>query len=223
MSDPDLSAFSGKARLFPLPTVVMFPHALTPLHIFEPRYKRMIEDAIQADRLIATIRIKPGAAESEAPPLEEVGCLGRIIHHERLADGRFNLLLLGLRRIRPLRETTGEGLPYRVADVAVIEDVEGSAVDLEESRQVLMKILQRAVGGSTGLTAEILELLETAESPGALADVMAHGLPLTDDQKQRLLAEPSVERRFHDLRLWLSGHAGLTRPGRPFPPLFSDN
>src|SRR3954465_12071673 len=108
--DYDLRDFANVCRLFPLPKVVLFPHAVLPLHIFEPRYRQMTEDALAGDRLITMIQIRPrseGETWREPVEIEEVGCLGRIIQHERLADGRFNMLLLGRKRVRILRELTG--------------------------------------------------------------------------------------------------------------------
>src|SRR5689334_20614407 len=121
----DLRDFNGLARLFPLPDLVMFPHVVLPLHIFEPRYRQMTEHSLASDRLITMIQISPpprGQAWAEPVPLEPVGCLGRIIRHERLPDGRFNVLLLGLKRVRLLHEVT-TGQLYRTARVEVVEDI----------------------------------------------------------------------------------------------------
>src|SRR5262245_51787693 len=103
--DEDLAAlenFSGVARLFPLPNLVLFPTIVQGLHIFEARYRQMTSDALAGDRLIALVLLRPGweADYQGKPPLCEVACLGRIIRHERLEDGRFNLKLRGLRRAR---------------------------------------------------------------------------------------------------------------------------
>src|SRR4051794_31348321 len=102
----DLQVFGGLCRLFPLPGVVHFPHTILPLHIFEPRYRQMAEDALATDRLVTIVQALPspdptGAAE---PKIEEVACLGRILNYKRLPDGRFQFLLLGLRRVRLVRE-----------------------------------------------------------------------------------------------------------------------
>ena len=106
-NDIDLRDFENVTRLFPLPGLVMFPHVVLPLHIFEPRYRQMTEDALAGDRLITMIQISPlpkGKSWVEPVQIEEVGCLGRIIQHERLPDGRFNILLLGRKRVRIRRE-----------------------------------------------------------------------------------------------------------------------
>jgi Lon protease-like protein len=92
--------------LFPLPNVVLFPGVFLPLHIFEPRYRVMIEDALAGDRMIGMALLKPGFdAEYEGrPPIYAVGCMGLITHAERLPDGRFNIVLQGVERFRVREE-----------------------------------------------------------------------------------------------------------------------
>ena len=92
--------------LFPLPNVVLFPGVFLPLHIFESRYRAMTEDALSGDRMIGMALLKPGfEAEYEGrPPIYPVGCVGLVTHAERLADGRFNLMLQGVERFRVREE-----------------------------------------------------------------------------------------------------------------------
>ena len=92
--------------LFPLPTVVLFPNIFLPLHVFEPRYREMVADALAGDRMIGMVLLRPGwEHEYEgAPPVYPVGCSGVITHFERLSDGRYNIVLRGLARFRILRE-----------------------------------------------------------------------------------------------------------------------
>jgi Lon protease-like protein len=104
--------------VFPLAGALLFPGAQLPLHIFEPRYRAMVRDALASDRLIGMIQPRPSAgqsAEREAPGLFEIGCLGRIAACEELDDGRFNVVLEGLGRFRVAREATVE-TPYRQVD-----------------------------------------------------------------------------------------------------------
>src|SRR5436305_13236721 len=108
MSD-DLSAFGnfdGSVRLFPLPNLVMFPYVIQPLHIFEPRYRRMTADALEDDRLLALVLLRPGWEENyhDRPPIHPVAVIGVISNEERLADGKYNLVLHGLRRVRIVEE-----------------------------------------------------------------------------------------------------------------------
>src|SRR5438270_1015353 len=100
--DHILSAFQNVCRLFPLAGIVLFPHAVLPLHIFEPRYRQMTEDALADDKLVTIVQLRsPTSSTANAlgsPPIEEIGCLGRILQHERLDDGHFNIMLLGRKR-----------------------------------------------------------------------------------------------------------------------------
>ncbi|WP_337176936.1 LON peptidase substrate-binding domain-containing protein [Paludisphaera sp.] len=221
MDDMDLKGASGRVRLFPLPGVVMFPHVVAPLHIFEPRYRRMTEDALAGDRLIAMVRLL--GDESPRPSIEVVGCLGRIIRHERLPDGRFNLLLLGRRRVRLLGEVDEPELPYRVAEAVAMEDEIRGPLDEAAARKALIGRFREAIAAAAGLDDEFFRLLEAAESLGALADVMAHSLPLDADRKQRLLAEPDVQARIFLLDGWLAELTPSLPQARSFPPPFSAN
>jgi uncharacterized protein len=102
--------------MFPLPGVFLFPGALLPLHVFEPRYRSMIEDLLDtAGRLVmATVRQEDRHALADSPPVFEVAGLGEIVGHERLPDGRFLVALLGVERVR-LLEVASSKL-YRLAD-----------------------------------------------------------------------------------------------------------
>lgn len=111
MLDPDDSltfsadGFSGIARVFPLPNVVMFPHVMQPLHIFEPRYRAMLEEAVADDRLIALGMLAPGweSHHEDRPPLMPTACLCRVATHKRTEGGTYNVLMLGVRRVRLTR------------------------------------------------------------------------------------------------------------------------
>lgn len=109
-----------RISLFPLTGVILFPGLQVPLHIFEPRYRALVSDAMARDRQIGMIQ--PRAA-GEPPPLFDMGCVGRIIDVEALEDGRYNLVLEGFARFRVLRElevTT----PFRQIEAELIEENE---------------------------------------------------------------------------------------------------
>lgn len=109
--------------LFPLPNVVLFPDVFLPLHIFEPRYRAMVSDALASDRLITMVLLQPGweADYQGQPAVYAVGCSGVITHVEPLPDGRYNIVLRGVERVhidseqdgRPYRRATVTGLPER--------------------------------------------------------------------------------------------------------------
>jgi uncharacterized protein len=223
-NDRGLRDFANVTRLFPLPNLVMFPHVVLPLHIFEPRYRQMTEDALAADRLLSLIQITPpfpGEHLREPVPLESVGCLGRIIQHDRLADGRFNILLLGRKRIRLLREISTEKL-YRLAEVEILED-QPAALPESPARAELIGLFRRLFKSQRKLDPDLDELLSKPVPLGLLADIITHALDLPPALKQKLLAENSVDRRVDTIRsllLQVSHGEGLHRP---FPPPFSAN
>ena len=112
---PGLSMLPTTIPIFPLPNVVLFPNVFLPLHIFEPRYREMLADALAGDRIIGMTLLQPGfeADYKGAPPVYPVGCAGVITHSERLPDGRSNVVLRGLEKFRILNEDRSKA--YRVA------------------------------------------------------------------------------------------------------------
>jgi Lon protease-like protein len=108
--------------IFPLPNAVLFPNVFLPLHIFEPRYRAMVTDALAGDRIIGMVLLQPGyQADYEGrPPVYAIGCAGVITHSEALPDGRFNIVLRGLEKFR----VTGEDAdrPYRLAHVEALPE-----------------------------------------------------------------------------------------------------
>jgi Lon protease-like protein len=113
-----------RISIFPLPGAVLYPGLQLPLHIFEPRYRAMISDALARDRHIGMIQPQRPV---EGAPLFSVGTLGRIGEVEALQDGRFNIILEGETRFRIVRElevTT----PFRQVEGEVIEEPAGQAL-----------------------------------------------------------------------------------------------
>jgi Lon protease-like protein len=230
MSD-DLKAlddFDGTARLFPLPNVVLFPQVLLPLHIFEPRYRQMTADALQADRLIALVLLKPGweADYQGRPDIYPTACLGKIIAEQRLEDGRYNVLLRGLSRVRLLRELDQDVL-YRSAHAELLRDF--SSTDPEVARALREKLTRAATSWFVGMSLpseEISKLVASELSLGALADILSFALPLPIELKQELLEEPDAELRVGRLALYLQTNLPPKKaasPDQAFPPQFSPN
>jgi Lon protease-like protein len=103
--------------IFPLPNVVLFPSVFLPLHIFEPRYRAMVRDALVGDRIIGMTLLRPGwrAEDEGSPAVYQVGCAGLITHVEHLDDGRYNIILQGIEKYRIAGEQ--EGAEYRLARI----------------------------------------------------------------------------------------------------------
>jgi Lon protease-like protein len=220
----ELGDFSGLCRLFPLPNVVLFPHVILPLHIFEPRYRQMTQDALDDDELVTIVQALPADPQSpwvEPVPIADVACVGKIVRHERLPDGRFNMLLLGCKRVRLGREIAS-GKLYRIAEATVLEDDEPSPLAQLRKEQLVERFLQ-VVEVRQRIDPDLLRLLRSGLDLGVLSDIIAHALALPAAEKQSLLAETRVERRVEALMGRLEDLGAECPPGRRFPPPFSRN
>jgi hypothetical protein len=167
--------------LFPLPDVVLFPHAALPLHIFEPRYRQMVSDAWESHRTIGMALLRPGweADYYGRPPVFEVGGAGRIERCEPLAGGRFNILLRGTTRYRIVEEQGGH--PYRVATVTALAEAPADERALVQARKELLAAIGRATDGPTAMVLQS----DLPHEPFAMALCQAFDLePL---EKQSLL------------------------------------
>jgi Lon protease-like protein len=143
--------------IFPLPNVVLFPAALLPLHIFEPRYRAMVADALEGERLIGMVMLRPDWERhyQGAPPVYGIGCAGFITHADRLPDGRYNIMLRGLEKFRilderPMREGAER---YRVARVEELKEARcDTATGVHEARRRLENLIARRLQRSTADT-----------------------------------------------------------------------
>ncbi|MBC8350620.1 MAG: LON peptidase substrate-binding domain-containing protein [Planctomycetes bacterium] len=221
--------FQGVVRLFPLPNLVMFPHVVQPLHIFEPRYREMVEDALETDQLIAMAHLQPGweADAAERPAVFPVTCLGRVVSHTRLDNGKLNILLLGLRRA----EITSE-LPlarsYREADVTILEDLYSTSASSTRSKvqHELLRCFRKFTPESPAAQEQFESLMNNRLPLGALTDIISFTMKFDMKVKQRLLSEASVDERVQMLleELQRLNEIGPPSEGEPpFPPQFSVN
>jgi uncharacterized protein len=123
--------------LFPLPNVVLFPNVCLPLHIFEARYREMVADALDGDRMIGMVLLRPGWERDYEgrPDIYEVGCAGLITHADRTTDGRYNLVLRGYEKFRVRQEDHQRS--YRLAEVDALLET------LSEADRAVMRIERR--------------------------------------------------------------------------------
>jgi uncharacterized protein len=221
-----LANFSGLVRLFPLPNVVLFPHVVQPLHVFEPRYRQLTADTLAGDQLLAMALLRPGWEEDYEgrPALYLVACLGRIIAHKLLADGRYIILLRGLSRIRLGEEIEGENL-YRAARAELMSDV--PSLSLDDARQIrgrLGELVMARFSGPDDERKQLQEMLEGDVAIGPLCDHLCYRFPLPLESKQQFLEEIDVGVRARRLLEMLEGLTEtLTAESRKFPPDFSVN
>jgi uncharacterized protein len=221
----DRQKFSGRVRLFPLPDLVMFPHVMQPLHIFEPRYRELVASALADDQLLGLALLEPGweANYEGRPAISPVACLARIASCRQLADGCYNLFALGLERLEIVRELPGEHA-YREAEVRLLEDVypASTAVTRSAMQQQLTTIFRQLLPTLSD-SFEQFEQLLTSEIPlGMLTDLVAFALQLPHDAKRQLLEQPLVDGRAELLLEHLSDLAAKRTSSR-FPPQFSAN
>jgi hypothetical protein len=179
--------------LFPLPSTVLFPNVFLPLHVFEQRYRDMIGDALESDRMIGMVLLRAGWEENYAgrPAVFTVGCSGVITHVERLPDGRYNIVLRGLERFRIVSEDHSRS--YRLA---AIEPLAERSLGIEE-RAVLHEQrgrLETLIAPAWAKTApgEPKGAFQSAQAASAMADeelvnALAQYLDFEPLEKQALL------------------------------------
>jgi Lon protease-like protein len=139
--------------IFPLPTVVLFPNVYLPLHIFEPRYRQMVSDALAGRRMIGMVLLRPGyeSEYEDAPAVYEIGCVGVITHVEQLAGGEFNIVLRGLDKFRIVREQPRpDTVLYRQVAIAPLIErvVDDERAELKQRRQRLEALLEPLMAGT---------------------------------------------------------------------------
>ena len=188
----DRSAGKAATRLplFPLAGAILFPRSQLPLHIFEPRYRAMVEDAVAGMGRIGIIQ--PQAEDGEHPPLYRVGCIGEIVGLEELDDGRFNVVLLGSTRFRLIAEAD-VGTAYRQADVDVTMFNDGDPDPLGLALRANVEQEARRLGEAMGLAVdwEAVNRLDDEMLVNAIAQVA----PFDIGAKQALLEEPELAGR----------------------------
>ena len=218
--------FSGQARVFPLPNLVMFPHVMQALHIYEPRYRALLEEAIEDDRLIALGVLAPGWEQhyEGRPTLRSTACLCRVATHQRTPEGTYNVLLLGVRRLRLIRELPPKKL-FRVVESEILDDEIPTAVPPATAaalQKQLLAAFKQAMPRIPDAYEQLDQLLGSQITLGMLADIVAYTLDIDLDAKVRLLAENDVVLRTRLLLEAIAGR-GPGGGGRPFPPEFSRN
>lgn len=216
-----LANFDGRVRLFPMPDVVLLPHVAQPLHVFEPRYRELLAAALDSDQLITMAVLRPGWEDAEEPkPIHPQVCIGRVVSHTPLPDGRSNILLLGCSRAELLRELP-EGEKFRVGQAELRPDRYSAEGDVGRAglQQRLLQTFRGLLPQQTGPIHQQLDKLLAANGTlGMLTDVIASMTELPAQVKLDLLATPDVDRRAKLLLATLEGGGGVK-----FPPEFSDN
>jgi len=179
-----------------LPDTVLFPHALLPLHIFEPRYRRMLREVLSADRIFVVAQLDQAHAgdPGEFEPAHRIASAGIIRASQTDADGTSNLLLQGLCRV----EFTGilREHPYRVVSARPLATTAGATDDENAGlRQALLRLLARRQKLGAPAAAEMAAILRTVADPAVFVDLAAFGCCNDAGVKQTLLETLDTHRR----------------------------
>jgi ATP-dependent Lon protease len=172
--------------LFPLP-VVLFPGVPLPLHIFEPRYRKMLEDIRAGNNLFGLSYFDSSASDTELPPTGHVGCVAEVTETQPLPDGRSNILTVGVIRYQ-VEDYVQRGDPYLVAKVSFFEDEEETEEQLNERTQDVVEAFTRIARAVRIINDERANLPDiSGTEPQRLSFLVAAAMEIDVDQKQELL------------------------------------
>ncbi|HEX8457688.1 MAG TPA: LON peptidase substrate-binding domain-containing protein [Pyrinomonadaceae bacterium] len=197
----------GELPLFPLP-LVLFPGVPLPLHIFEERYRRMLADVRASNNLFGLSYFDLNTATNTRPPIGHVGCAAEVVEAETLADGRSNILTVGLVRYR-VTEYVERGEPYIVGRVEFFEDLrEDEALLAARAREVteLFTRIARAVRALNDERASLPDLPDA--EPERLSFLVAAAMELDAEAKQSLLELRSGTERLERISALLTQVVG---------------
>lgn len=175
---------SDVIAVFPLPNVVFFPHTNLPLHIFEPRYCEMVKETVKNRQMIGMFLLQPGWQDDYYgnPPIFSIGCAGELTYVEDLPEGKFNIVLRGLNRVRAL-ETVQE-IPYRKVRVHILPDkVTAKESEIQAVKKSLLKNFAIFTKHVKNLDAPVIDESGLIQIVNQIASV----LPLDLEEKRRLL------------------------------------
>jgi Lon protease-like protein len=183
--------------LFPLPNLVLFPNVILPLHIFEERYKEMINACIASGEVFGLLLLREGAQEETEHTIHRAGTTARVIQVERLDGGRMNILCQGEARFRVLRFT--DSSPYWKGSVDFFEDSDSD----EETLMPLWENVAALYGKAYELGLQInpggSSELRLPQSPVDLSFMISYVLDIDAEEKQKLLEMTSTEERLREL------------------------
>ncbi|HEX8419768.1 MAG TPA: LON peptidase substrate-binding domain-containing protein [Sphingomonas sp.] len=176
-----------RLSIFPLPGALLFPGMHLPLHVFEPRYRAMVSDAMARDRRIGMIQ---PSGEGDKPSLYAIGCVGRIAEVEALDDGRYNLILEGLALFRVIREldvTTA----FRQVEAELLPVLAGETLSL--GRRSSLEIESRRFADAQGYSVDWDAVARLDDE--SLVNGIAQIAPFDTAAKQALLEATDIETR----------------------------
>jgi len=183
--------------MFPLPNVVLFPKTMIPLHIFEERYRTMTRDALASDRMIVTALLCEGWENEyeKSPAVHDIACLSKIESYEELDDGKYNLVLVGVQRVRLVREIPHS--PYRLAEFENLKDAacDEQSAEVIERRNHMAGLFTRFTELASSAAKSSLAELVPQYSFETLVNTVAAALNLPSQEKQGLLEIDDLKQR----------------------------
>jgi Lon protease-like protein len=197
MSDPEIIYVPSRVPVFPLPQVVLFPGALLPLYVFEPRYREMTSDVIAGSGVLAIALLKPGFEplyETRRAPIHSTIGLGQVVGSKKVQGENYRILLRGIGRARIVEES--DERIYRLAQIEPLDTYCSSGADqADDLRSTLYKVINGNVALDDELRRHWLKLLEVSDDINELTDLLSATLPADAELRQRLLNEPDAAQR----------------------------
>ncbi len=201
--------------IFPLPNVVFFPKTFLPLHVFEPRYRKMIEQSEEHNQLIGVVLLKEGWENNYfgTPEVHEIACVGKIEQCEKLTDGKYNIMLYGLSKIKIKNFIQDE--PYRIAQVEYLSErkIDPSEMNEEEEAKAFIQLVKKyltEVGVEN--SHEIISIQKY--SLESIINQIAAILDFSTTEKQELLEFDSLESRYLQLKSLINAQLQAIRIAR---------
>jgi Lon protease-like protein len=193
--------------VMPLPGALLFPHALLPLYIFEPRYREMLEHALNHHRMFSVALIKPQHAQWRSPEdFFHIAGLGLIRACVGRGDGTSNLILQGLERVR--FTSFEQATPFPIATIDTLESDSVSSVETEALAAKVLELYSKFKGAGRQLPAKVDQYLSDLGDPEMLADLVASTFINDALRRQRVLEELSVNQRLRLVIQYLREESG---------------
>jgi Lon protease-like protein len=196
MSDRTLIDFKQPVPIFPLQACVLLPEVTVKLHIFESRYRQMLSDVLDSHGLIAMAMFEGEQWKADyegKPPIRPIVCVGYVVQHQRLDDGRYLILLQGLERATVLEELPHE--PYRLGKLQRVAAPADEPEELPDLRRALESMLWDPLLATLASVAAMKNLVTHELPTPALVDIACFATCDDDDFRYACLAEGSVRAR----------------------------
>ena len=221
--------FNNVVRLFPLPNVVLFPGIVQALQLFEPRYKALAEEALASDQLVtmALIDSQWKTLQSDVPSIAKTVCIGKILSHTKLEDGRYNLFLVGVSRAEIVSELTVE-TPYRMAEVNLIEEQLAEDHELTILRTEICAKFRKLASYRSGWHQDAHDQFLGEDLPlGQLVDMVCYSCGAGITEQQQVLETVDLADRgnvvLEILNSQIKASESEQGSAQDFPPSFSLN